>query len=89
MPEFDLFDFFRFLLMVAVSVYCIATTIWWIVSWVRMDIEERYRSILWKYLLVQLLRTRMSELWRPLAEIAALLVLIGLLFWVNTKVIHG
>ena len=90
MNDFDLFKFYRLLLMIAVGTYCVITMSTRIWNNVRFGRSLPYSGLLWKYLLVQLLRIRLKEFLRPLVEIGLLILTLIALYWAHNQVmIHG
>jgi hypothetical protein len=64
MPEIDLFNFFRWALFVFVSIYCTLITAQSLWSWyVWLATDDRYMSILRRYVVVHSLRLRFASFW--------------------------
>ena len=78
--RFDLFDFFRFMLALVVSIYCLIRFIMWATLALRAVAgTDRTTGLLRNYLAVQLLRIRIRRFFLDLTQIAALSVLLLLL----------
>ncbi len=64
MPDIDLFSFFRWALFVFVSIYCTLITVQSLWSWyVWLATDDRYISILRRYVVVHSLRLRFASFW--------------------------
>ena len=87
MNRFDLFDFYRLLLMTAVGIYCTISLSIGIYHKIRVGRSLPHANLLWKYFIVQLLRVRLGDLRRPLIEIALLVATLILLYWLHIQVI--
>jgi hypothetical protein len=78
---FHLFDIFRWLVFIFVTVYFLVTTIQIAWSyWVWLSGSDRYTGLLRNYIIVQGLRTRVSSFWPDLL-ISALLCVAFVLMW--------
>lgn len=89
MSDLDLFQSYRLLLMFAVGTYCAIATVWRLVSTVRALSATHHSELIWKYLVVQLLRIRLREARRELLWIALLLVALAAVAWLHGVVLPG
>jgi len=85
MPTFfrthDLFDFFRFLLGLIVTVYATVLTLQWLWGWyVWLSGADRYTSLLRRYILLQGLRLRFRTFWGDVIICILLCVAFGLMW---------
>ncbi len=77
MPRIDIFDIWRYLLSIVVTVYVViytARTLWNYVLWFQ---SSRRFQVMGHYAVVLLLRARLRKFAGELVQIAALLVLLG------------
>jgi len=82
LADFDLFDLWRQILVIACWIYAIVTTAQWVYSWYgTLWARDRYTSMARQYLLVQLLRISPRKFVWELVDIAILTaVMIVLIF---------
>jgi hypothetical protein len=88
-PQIDFFNFFRYLLGTVVTVYATVVTIqslreWWI--WLRG--QDRYVSMLRRYLVVHGLRLRFRAFWGDVL-ICLLLCVVFVVIWRAHGIIYG
>ncbi len=82
MPDFDLFQVFRFLLGTAVTIYATIVTVQSLYSWwVWLAGPDRYVSLLRRYVMVHGLRLRVRRFWGDSA-VCLLLCIAFVLMWV-------
>jgi hypothetical protein len=80
--EFDLFDFWRYLLGVLVCTYCFFITADRAIGcWRLVHGDERYWGLARKYLVIQLLRVRWRDVAWEVTQLALWLVVLGALVW--------
>jgi hypothetical protein len=79
---FDLFDFWRQILVIASTIYVLVTTGQWLYSWyVMLRAKDRYTVMARQYLLIQLLRLSPKRFfWELLDLFIWTVVLIALIF---------
>jgi hypothetical protein len=88
-PQIDFFNFFRYLLGTVVTVYATVVTLqslreWWI--WLRG--QDRYVSMLRRYLVVHGLRLRFRAFWGDVI-ICLLLCVVFVLIWRAHGIIYS
>ena len=85
MPQFDLFEFYRFMLTVLVSVYGTIRIVLFIWHWHGVTGQARVAyALLYRYLFVLLLRARFRRFayeFVTIGGLATILVLLVLLHW--------
>jgi hypothetical protein len=87
MPDIDLWDFFRYLLFIVVTVYATVVTIQWAWGWYVILIgTEKYVSILRRYILVQGLRLRFRTFWGDVLICLLLCVVFLLMSWLHIRI---
>ena len=80
MCGFDLFEFYRFLLTVLVGSYCVVRLAVFIWRFQSLGVDDpRGLGLLRRYLIVQVLRVRITRFTADLLQIGALLVIVVLL----------
>lgn len=79
MQRFDLFEFYRFLLTVAVATYSIVRTATFIWQWQRYEQRSRWAPLARRYVEVQLLRLRVGRFLGEIVQIIMLTLLFVLL----------
>jgi len=81
MPDIDIFDFYRYLLAIFVTVYVSIITMQWAWGWyLVLRGKERYISILRQYLILHALRMRFRAFWGDVL-ICLLLCVVFVLIW--------
>jgi hypothetical protein len=80
LPEFDLFAFYRFILTVLVASYMVVKLACFMWRWQSFGADDpRGVGLLRRYLIVQLLRTRLRRFMPDVAAIGVLLIVLLLL----------
>ncbi len=89
MPDIDFFNFFRYLLGVVVTIYASIVT-WQSLRewWAYLNGDDRYVSMLRRYLLVHGLRMRFRTFWGDVIVCGLLCVVFGLI-WRAHNIIYG
>ncbi|MGN6627402.1 MAG: hypothetical protein ACTHLN_12355 [Tepidisphaeraceae bacterium] len=85
MPDIDPFNFFRWVVCIVVTVYysiVMAEQGWAWYVWLMS--EDRYITILRRYVIVHGLRLRFRTFWGDVLICLLLCVVFGLLFWAHT-----
>ncbi len=81
MPDIDLFNFFRYLLATIVTIYASIITFQSLYEWyVWLAGEDRYISLVRRYVIVHGLRLRFTSFWGDLL-VCVLLCVVFLLVW--------
>ncbi len=89
MPEIDLFNFFRWALFVFVSIYCTLITAQSLWSWyVWLASDDRYITILRRYVIVHGLRLRFGTFWGDVLICGLLCIVFALMMWAHA-IIRG
>lgn len=88
MPDIDLFNFFRWTLGTVVTIYATIVTLqslwgWWV--WLAG--QDRYTSLLRRYLIVHGLRLRFRTFWGD-AIVCALLCVIFMILWHAHRLVY-
>lgn len=87
MPDIDLWDFFRYLLFIVVTVYATVITLQWAWGWyVILTGTEKYVSILRSYILVQGLRLRFKTFWGDVLICLLLCLAFCLMWWLHARI---
>ena len=82
--DFDLFYFWRRLLVAVVAIYCLITTLDRMAGyWRLVHGEERHWGYARKYLVIQLLRVRWHDVGWELTQIALCLAALVTLIWAH------
>jgi hypothetical protein len=85
MPEIDLFNFFRWALFVFVTIYATlitAQSLWGWYVWLAGD--DRYMSMLRRYVIVHGLRLRFATFWGDVLICALLCIAFVLMMWAHS-----
>jgi hypothetical protein len=85
MANFDLFENFRWLLFIVVTIYCtivMTQQAWTWYVWLMTD--DRYITMLRRYMLVHGLRLRFRTFWGDVLICGLLCVVFAILFWAHT-----
>ncbi|MBC7785147.1 MAG: hypothetical protein H7144_15030 [Burkholderiales bacterium] len=84
MPDIDLFNFFRWGLFIIASIYCVVVTTQSMWSWyVWLATNDRYITILRRYVIVHGLRLRFSTFWGDVLICALLMLAFTLMMWAH------
>lgn len=84
---YDLFDFWRWFLAIACTIYTFIVTARWAWEWLKyLAADDRQTLLIRHYLVVQLLRVRLRRFWGELLQIGALCAALALLVMVHFRV---
>lgn len=84
--QIELFDLYRWTLATVCAVYTLIQTGLALWRWLVYFGQTRKQAVLGRYVAVQLLRLRVRRFGFELAQIAVLLVGLGLVLWCHQKV---
>jgi hypothetical protein len=77
MAVFHIFDFYRRLLMIVLTVYAVVRIVNALYNWRRqLAGAESHKRVMRHYVLAMLLSTRFRRFWPDLAQIAVLLIIL-------------
>ena len=77
--RFDLFEFYRYLLTLLVSIHCAVRLVSHVYRWQAFDRRHRWAPRLRRYAVVHLLRLRFRRFWVDATQIAILSAILLLL----------
>lgn len=84
MPEVDLFNFFRWALFIFVSIYCTLITVQSLWGWyVWLASDDRYMTILRRYVILHGLRLRFKTFWGDVLICLLLCIVFLLIMWAH------